>query len=638
MNVEGLSFKPAKSDAWDGWFAEVKSVLKQLDAGEEQTPEQLNNLGVLLHRLSWETIEALDQMKFENLVKKLWPYRAELTAYRPLKVGIVSNRTLDFLCDPLRAAGLCRQLIIEPILAPLDSAAAIALGNQTIFDGCDAILCWPDATAQFVPGPLLDNDAETAAIDAAVDGTTVILDGLRRVMNGPVFVTTTPICSVIRITGSDLATAGTAARFVKGVNDAIQAGAAANKWDVVDIEALASDIGHRTFFDPLRFMEIKSPYNLSLSPVVADTICRSLAARFGKSKRAAIFDLDNTLWGGVIGDDGVDGIAIGQGSADGESFLEIQRLALELKRRGVALAVCSKNDDAVAREPFKSHPDMLLQESDITVFQAGWEDKATAIKAIADKLRLGLESLAFIDDNPAERARVRQEHPYISVPELSGHPATYPATITASGAFEHGTLNDDDLRRSASYATDAKRAEIREKIGNYDDYLRSLKMVMQIKPFDDVGIQRIVQLVSKSNQFNVTTRRHTEETIRGMMDDPNYLCWQVRLEDAFSEHGMIALLIVKKGPTWTIDTWIQSCRVLERGVEASLMNTLVEQAKVEGVSRLEGLYLPTPKNGIVKDLYSRLGMRFARAQKGGGQLFVLDPAAFTSSKSGIKIV
>jgi FkbH-like protein len=328
----------------------------------------------------------------------------------------------------------------------------------------------------------------------------------------------------------------------------------------------------------------------------------------GKAGRVAVLDLDNTLWGGVIGDDGLSGIRLGQNSAEGEAFVAFQRFVLELRARGVVLAVCSKNSDAVARLPFREHPDMLLHEDQIAVFQANWEDKATNIKAIGDALNLGLESLVLIDDNPAERERVRQQFALVKVPEIGEDPALFPSRLVASGLFEHLPLTADDIGRADAYGTEARRAEIRTRSGNYSEYLASLSMRMTIAPFDEVGLPRIAQLVNKSNQFNLRTQRYNEEALRAMMTDQGSLCWQVRLEDSFGSHGMIAVVIVRRDASdWFIDTWLQSCRVLERGVEAAIMNALSDVAGRQGAGRLVGEYLPTSRNELVADFFDRMG-------------------------------
>jgi FkbH-like protein len=313
---------------------------------------------------------------------------------------------------------------------------------------------------------------------------------------------------------------------------------------------------------------------------------------------------------------------------------------LELRRRGVVIVVCTKNTDEIAREPFRSHPEMLLREEHIAVFQANWDDKATNLNAIAETLDLGLESICFVDDNPAERERVRQELPLVSVPEIGEDPALFPSLIADSGVFEHVLLNADDLGRAASYESNARRVELRTKIGNYDEYLKSLHMTLTLSRFDSVGRPRIAQLINKSNQFNLTTQRYSEEDVKRFeADRAGILCWQARLDDAFGSHGIIGIVIVRTEPKiWTIDTWLMSCRVLMRGVEETLMNLLAERARTAGVEKIVGEYIPTNRNSLVSEFYPKLG--FAQVpddRADGAETYSCKPASWKPLESFIAL-
>ncbi len=420
-------------------------------------------------------------------------------------------------------------------------------------------------------------------------------------------VATIPIPSA-PVSALDAELPGTDAHFVAKLNDAIRQGAARGEWVLWDLAGLAARVGHDIWFDPVRFHEAKLPFAAAMHPLAADHLCRTLAAMAGKSCRALLLDLDDTLWGGVIGDDGVAGIRFGNGSAEGEAFLAFQRFLLDLKRRGVVLAVCSKNTEDVARAPFRLHPEMLLKEDDFAIFRANWDDKAANVRAIAAQLGLGLESLAFADDNPAERERIRQALPQVSVPELGSDPAYFAARIADSGVFEHLLLNDADLGRAESYRTLAAGAALRGDAASYADYLRSLGMTLTMSRFAPADAARLAQLMAKSNQFNLTTRRHGEQDVLRFAGDANILCWQARLDDKFTAHGIIAIVIVRKdGAAWAIDTWLQSCRVLGRGVEEALMNALFAEAQAAGADTIAGIYIPTPRNGLVADFFPKMG-------------------------------
>lgn len=638
-----MDWKPIKSSNWDGWKEEAFTILESTREDNDSYPDTNQRLAELAFRLATENIGLKEQLQTERLARRLVPFRDSLPPFRYLKVGLVSERTLDFLIPAFQAAGLCRLLLIEPWLAPLDSAMALAHNaSEPVIDDLDAIIYWHDATTTFSNTKLLDQVAEDSAIEMSVQRIRQISTGLREKFGAEVFISTTPVPLDFRISSVDASTAGTLVRYVDRMNQALYCGSASGEWTLVDIAALASNIGYRSWFDPMRSHETKVPYAHSHNPVVGDFLARVLASHFGKSRRALVLDLDNTVWGGTIGDDGIEGIDIGQGSPGGESYRALQSLVLELKRRGIVICVCSKNDDEIARLPFRKHPDMLLRESDIAVFHASWDDKATGIKAIADTLCLGLDSLVFFDDNPAERARVRQELPFVLVPELPTEPADFSATLASCGAFEHQLLNSDDVIRAESYVADAKRANVRTKVGNFRDYLRSLEMVMTISPFNKVGMSRISQLVNKSNQFNLTTRRHSKEDLCELASRDDYLCWQVRLRDSYSDHGMIAVIVVFKAKQmWIIDTWLQSCRILEREVEHTIANLLLDRASEDGVFSVYGQYIPSSRNSMVANLFERLGFRECDApalrSKSDGNWYQVDPRQFQPHETEIAI-
>jgi FkbH-like protein len=311
----------------------------------------------------------------------------------------------------------------------------------------------------------------------------------------------------------------------------------------------------------------------------------------------------------VIGDDGLEGINIAQGDARGEAHLAVQRLALDLRQRGVVLAVSSKNIDSVAREPFEKHPEMLLKLDHIAVFQANWNDKATNIQAIAEELSLDLDAIVFLDDNPVERGLARKLLPQVAVPELPEDPAGYVRTLAAAGYFESIAFASEDLKRAGFYQDNAKRATMQKQVGGVDAYLVSLDMTITFQPFDAMGRARIVQLINKSNQYNLTTRRYTDPEVVEAENDPEVFTLQVRLKDIFGDNGMISVVICRPGEAgvWEIDTWLMSCRVLGRKVEHMVLREVLEHAHAAGISKLRGVYKPTDRNKLVVDHYAKLG-------------------------------
>jgi FkbH-like protein len=331
-------------------------------------------------------------------------------------------------------------------------------------------------------------------------------------------------------------------------------------------------------------------------------------------------DLDNTLWGGVIGDDGLEGIRLAQGDATGEAHLSVQRYALALRERGIVLAVSSKNNDDVARLPFRSHPEMLLREENIAVFQANWSDKVTNIRAVADELSLGLDAMVFLDDNPAEREIVRQFLPEVAVPELPEDPALYARTLSAAGYFEAVSLSNEDLKRAELYQDNARRVALQKQFVDIESYLASLEMEIIFQPFDETGRARIAQLIGKSNQYNLTTRRYTEAEVDQLMRDPRCFTLQTRLIDKFGDNGMISVVVCRTSgdATWEIDTWLMSCRVLGRCVEQAVLAEIVAAARREGVRTLIGKYLPSGRNQMTADHYSKLGFTLTGKEPASG--------------------
>ena len=375
-----------------------------------------------------------------------------------------------------------------------------------------------------------------------------------------------------------------------------------------DLAGLVAVVGTDRWRDEKLWRVAKLPFNTRCIPLFADHVARLIAAHSGMSRRALILDLDNTLWHGVIGDDGLEGINLDEGDPIGESYLEVQRMALRLKQRGVVLCVCSKNDSNIAREPFRHHPAMLLKEDDFAVFMANWTDKAHNVVSIAERLSLGLDSLVFVDDNPAERLRVREAHPGVAVPELPDDPALFASTLLAAGYFETTVLSAEDENRADFYKANAERAELQVEIGSTKDFLRSLQMTAWVGTPSDLSFRRVAQLVAKSNQFNLTTRRHDETRLRRFADDPNQELIQVRLEDRFGDNGIVAVLhLCKNVNVLEIETWVMSCRVLGRMLEDTIVEILTREAQDMGCDRLRGEYLATSRNGLVADLYKRLG-------------------------------
>ncbi|HWB52375.1 MAG TPA: HAD-IIIC family phosphatase [Stellaceae bacterium] len=433
---------------------------------------------------------------------------------------------------------------------------------------------------------------------------------------------------------------GSRADFVARINRELRGLADADGVDVLAVDARAAIDGLQAWHDPVLWHNGKQEISPVAAPVYGDLVGRLIGARLGRSSKCLVLDLDNTLWGGVVGDDGLAGLVLGQGSAAGEAFVAFQDYARELSRRGVILAVCSKNDEANALEPFGRHPEMVLQRSDIASFVANWNDKPANLKAIAEALNIGIDSLVFVDDNPFERNLVRENLPMVAVPEVSEDPASYARTLADAGYFEGVSVTDEDRVRSRQYQSNRERDALKALATDLDSYLRGLEMQLIWKRFDRVGLQRTVQLINKTNQFNLTTRRYSEEDVIGLIDDPRAFGLQLRLVDRFGDNGIIGIVIGKMAADdedLAIDTWLMSCRVLGRQVEPTTLNLVADQAKRLGARRLLGDYLPTKKNGMVRDHYPKLGFTLAEVRDDGGSRYVLDLPTFIPASTFIAV-
>ncbi len=377
---------------------------------------------------------------------------------------------------------------------------------------------------------------------------------------------------------------------------------------ICDLVSLQNQIGKSNMFRPSVYVNSEMVLNIEALPELAARTLSIINANDGKIKKCLILDLDNTTWGGIIGDDGIENIQIG-GLGIGKAFSELQYWAKELKNRGIILAVCSKNTESIAKEPFEKHPDMVLRLEDIAVFVANWENKAANIKHIQSILNIGFDSMVFLDDNPFERNMVREHIPEITVPELPEDPAEYLEYLYTLNLFETVSFSALDAERTTQYQVEAQRAQLQQSFVNEDDFLVSLNMVSKIEPFTKFNTPRVAQLSQRSNQFNLRTVRYNEAAIAQIGLDENYASFSFNLEDKFGDNGLICAIILEKisKEIFFIDTWFMSCRVLKRGMENFVLNTIVSFAKNNGSSFLKGEYLPTQKNDMVKDHYKNLG-------------------------------
>lgn len=388
---------------------------------------------------------------------------------------------------------------------------------------------------------------------------------------------------------------------------------------VYDLAALQASLGRTTLFDPKLYFTAKFALTPGILPKVARDVIKMLAARKGSFLKCVVLDLDNTLWGGVVGDDGLERIQIGELGL-GPAFAAFQSWLKQLRDRGIVLAVCSKNDETNAREPFLKHPDMVLRLEDIAVFIANWEDKATNIRNIKRIIDVDFSAMMFLDDNPTERQLVRESFPTMQVPELPLDPSDYVSFLIGLNPFETASYTEQDAKRTREYQVEAQRHAEREKFVDLAEFLRSLEMRAVMQMFRPFNIPRVAQLTQRSNQFNLRTVRYTEKQLTDLAGSPAHVTLAFELKDRFGDSGLIAAIILEiQGNEFFVDTWLMSCRVLGRGMEQFVLNNIVARARELGIKRIRGEYIPTPKNGMVKDHYAKLG--FAPAQ---GNVWVLE--------------
>ncbi len=407
---------------------------------------------------------------------------------------------------------------------------------------------------------------------------------------------------------------------------------------ICDVNFMSARLGLMVARDRRRWFESKQIGSPTLLVAIAEEAARMVVALRRPMKKVLVLDLDNTLWGGVIGDDGLEGIEIGDTSARGEAFKAFQKYVLSLTERGVLLAVCSKNDHSKAIEPFEKHPEMVIKSNHVVCFKANWQPKSENIRAIAEELNLGLDSFVFVDDNPAEIEIVRQFLPQVSTILLTDDPSDYVSQLEDSRYFEPLSITQEDRIRSNQYIQQARYREIESSTTDMDSYLRSLEMVATISGFMREDVPRISQLINKSNQFNLTSKRRSESEVGSLLTSKAHVTCTIRLSDKFGDHGLISVLIGSiEGEVLYIDTWLMSCRVLKRQVEETALNELVRLATRSGYKKIIGRYIPSAKNGMVKSHYQNLGFATVHEADDGGE-YVLEAVGYVPRQTHMSII
>lgn len=405
---------------------------------------------------------------------------------------------------------------------------------------------------------------------------------------------------------------------------------------VNDVDYLSTDFGLRKWADPAYWNMYKYAMCFEAIPAFAFSVANIIKSIFGKNKKALALDLDNTLWGGVVGDDGVDGIEIGQETGVSQSYYEFQSYVKQLKDLGILLTVCSKNDEENALAGL-NHPEGALRPDDFIVIKANWENKDRNIAETAAELNILPEAILFADDNPAEREIVQAQLKGVIAPAMEGV-ENYIATIDRGGYFETTTFSEDDRKRNEMYKANVLRAQQQASFGDYSEYLKSLQMRAVIDDFLPVYLARITQLTNKSNQFNLTTKRYTTEEMEAVYNSPDYIRLYGKLVDKFGDNGVVAITIGRKdGKRLDIDLWLMSCRVLKRDMEFAMLDELAKRCAQQGIETIRGYYYPTAKNGMVKGLYGTFGFRKIDEKEDGSTVWELPVAGYVPKCEVIEI-
>jgi FkbH-like protein len=591
------------------WLPVIQQFREDLRAADAAGDAQrrLQQLSVLAaHRLGLVEMLQLDRALFKSA-------GLDFDGFARARIAVVGSATLDHLAPAIRVAALRHRLLLDV------HTGAYGQYRQEILDAASPLYAFMPqvvvlaVTANDAMGdvPVTATEAEvSAALTHAVDELRAMWRTLRDHRKITVIQQTFLDHSLPVFGSYDRSVAGAPARMIRQLNDLLADAARSDGVIIFDVEQHKQRDGIDAWFDVRRWLQAKQEIRPEAAALYGELLVRIIAAQRGMSRKCLVLDLDNTLWGGVIGDDGIDGIILGEGSAQGEAHLALQRYARQLMDRGILLAVCSKNDPAIAEAAIRDHPEMLLRRADFAAFVANWHDKAANLEAIAAQLNIGIDSLVFVDDNPFERARVREALPMVAVPELPDDPAEYAKTLAAAGYFEAVSFTSEDRARVELYAKDSQRNALLSESKSVADFLRSLDMTVDYGQFGSNDLIRVTQLVNKTNQFNTTTRRYAAEEIAAAASTSAYITLQFRLRDRFGDNGLVSTMIL--GPndepaTFELENWVMSCRVFGRELEFEAMNIAVETALRRNARGFFADYIPTKKNVVIKDLFTSLG-------------------------------
>jgi FkbH-like protein len=615
---------------------DFRDRLQRANAAVDAAERLRSLLALSQHRMS-----VVEELQFDRaLAKATAALDPPSTGLLPARIALLSSATVDQLLPAVRLA-----LVRRGLLADVHTGGFDQYRQELLAPASSLLRFRPEfvvlsLTARSVLAPLaLDCAEEQAerAVHNAIETLRPLWRAARERFDATVIQQSLLDTSMPVFGNLDRQVPGTPHRLAQRLNDALAQAAATDGVLLLDVARAAARDGLDAWFDVRHWLQAKMEIAPAAAPRFADLLARLVAAQRGRSRKCLVLDLDNTLWGGVIGDDGIDGIVLGEGSARGEAHLALQRYARLLKERGVILAACSKNDPDVARAALRGHPDMVLHEDDFAAFMVDWEDKARNLVRIAERLNIGLDGLVFVDDNPAERERIRGALPAVAVPELPDDPAGYVRCLAEAGYFEAVTFSEDDRHRAEQYGANARRESFRELATGMDAFLQGLAMQLAAGPVQPVDSARAVQLINKTNQFNTTTRRLSDAEFDRFVRQPGNLALQFRLRDRFGDNGLVSAMLLENGAEgdWRIENWVMSCRVFGRQLEDEALNVAAEHAAQRGKRRIVAEFIPTEKNKVIADLYERLGFDCVERRADGSSRWELRLAGFAPRRTSI---
>jgi FkbH-like protein len=552
--------------------------------------------------------------------KKIQP---EIPGLRKVRVAIMGNGTLNFLADALRLWLGLEGYEAEIYLPSYGAWRQEILASESAFYAFQPDIVWLLASERELDFRQISSGADPEACRGAVSFVAekwrFYWRQIRSQLQARIIQSNVEEPFVRTFGHFEAAVPWSRSGLIQSLNRAMSEHARLEHIAIFDMRYIAACFGLTRWWDERQWHQSKQPFAPDAFGLVAFQFARLAASMLGTVRKCVVLDLDNTIWGGVIGDDGIDGIQLGNG-AEGEAFVAFQKFLKSLLGRGILLAVCSKNEQAVAEEPFRRHPAMQLRLEDISCFRANWENKADNLRCIAKALNIGLDALVFVDDNASERELVRSQLPEVSVVAMHEDPSDYPAALAAACLFEATSFSAEDMVRVQLYRENAKREDSLRAAPDLNSFLRDLEMEAESGAIDSFRLPRMAQLLAKTNQFHLTTTRFSESELVAMAEDPKVWIRWFSLRDRFGDHGLISVVILRpEDDALAIDTWAMSCRVFSRGMEEFILLEMLDAARASGTQRLIGRYKPTVKNRPVAGLYERLGFAFEANEETGSR-------------------